>query len=274
MKEFRNSGASNFYRDESVDTETCSDGGSGHSVGYIVADEWMEYSVIVKYTGKYKVGFRVASESNVGAISLTVDGMPGISSLGVPNTGGWTKWQTIETILNLTAGGHILRFKANQGGFNLNYIDFGIDLLEQNISLSTGWNLFTLTLIPSDASVETIFKGISGLIVKSDEKFFIESQPSYLNSLTELKSAKGYLVYNPGATATIKLQGTEKALNPDFNTLPSGWNLIGIGENDINTSSLPSSVSTVKDFDGYYQNGSASSLNSLLKGKAYFVKKN
>ncbi|MBK8805559.1 MAG: cellulase family glycosylhydrolase [Bacteroidales bacterium] len=52
-------GTQHNFRDEDVDTEACTDGNSGHSIGYIDGNEWLEYSVQVKFSGTYTVGFRL-----------------------------------------------------------------------------------------------------------------------------------------------------------------------------------------------------------------------
>lgn len=272
-----NTGQNNhIYRDgDDVDTETCTDGGSGHAIGYIVADEWLEYSVNVLYPGTYTLGFRVASESNMGGLSLNVDGLPAVSAMPVPNTGGWAIWETVETEVELTAGGHVIRLKANQGDFNINYMEFtySVSMFEDTRTLSNGWNLITFDNLPSNNSVSEVFNSISGLIVKTEDAYYSSSQPEYLNSLTEIEAGKGYLVYNEGTDMDITYMALGGlGVNPDFAQLPSGWNLVGIGSEDIDVNTLPSSVLVAKDFDNFYMPGSASQLTTLEVGKAYFIK--
>lgn len=271
-----NSGSANSYRENAVDVETCTDGGTGFSVGYIVAGEWLEYSVTVKYTGSYTVGFRIASGSTTGvmALGLNVDGMTAINTLSVPNTGGWSTWKTIEQTINLTAGSHNLRLKANQGDFNINYIDFTLESATADITIKNGWNLFALPLTPADSSVDKIFSGITNLQVKSQEQFYLAGQPAIFNSLSKLTTGKGYLVYNGGNQTTVTITGLPKSSSIDFSNLQNGWNLIGNSGDNIPANSAGTNVQVIKDFDGFYIPGNTfSSLKTLGSGKAYFIKK-
>lgn len=263
-----------FYRDEGVDTEMSNDGGTSHSVGYINADEWLEYSVMVAYTGTYTVGFRVASGSNAGiaSLALNVDGTPAVSTLTIANTGGWDAWTTLEREIDLTAGLHILRLKANQGDWNINYIDFSIDITTQAVVLNSGWNLFALPLDVAGADIQTLFDGVEGLIVKSKDGFYNATLPGHLQSLSTLEVNSGYLVFNGGVQKTIDFAGNEVITNPDFSQLTNGWHLIGVSGSSIDVSSLGTFVKTIKDLDSFYQQGDPlSDLTTLEVGKAYYV---
>jgi len=271
-----NSGTGNSYRENAVDVETCSDGGTGFSVGYVVTGEWLEYSVLVKYTGTYTIGFRVASgsTSTTMAIGLNVDGTALISSLAVANTGTWATWATINQTATLTAGTHILRFKAVGGDFNLNYIDFTLVSANIDVTLNNGWNLFALPLTPADSSISKVFSGITGLEVKSQDQFYRASQPVIYNSLTKLTTGKGYLVYNGGTQTKITITGKAPITNLNTSSLVAGWNLVGNSSDAIKVSSLASSVQAIKDFNNFYiPSNTSSTLNTLSSGKAYFIKK-
>jgi hypothetical protein len=41
--------------------------------------------------------------------------------VSVPATGGWQNWTTIKATLTLAAGTHKFGFKAQTGGWNLNW---------------------------------------------------------------------------------------------------------------------------------------------------------
>lgn len=262
-----------FYREEDVDTEACSDGGTGHSVGYIDANEWLQYSVVVKHSGTYKVGIRVAAGGDgVPTLSMEVDGVPKLTTVGVPNTGGWATWETIEETLELTEGGHVIRIKANQGGFNLNYVDFSLDMPVETITLQHGWNLVAFGVAPSPADPETVFNGISDIKVKTFDEFFNSEQESHLNSLSVLSNEKGYYVYNGNAEIQLSLTGTESTYTPDFTTLAEGWHLISTGINTIDTGTLPAEVKIVKNFNSFWQKGNEfSSLKTLEANSAYLL---
>lgn len=271
-----NSGDENYYRDEDVDTEVCTDGESGHSIGYITADEWLEYSVMVQYTGTYTVDFRVASGSNggIGALALNVDGLPAISTLSVPNTGGWAEWATINDTVYLTKGSHILRFKANQGDFNINYMDFSIELSTQTIELQSGWNLVSFNVSTTSTIIEDYFSSLEGIVIKSTDGFYNSRQLDYLNSIHTLNNDEGYLIFNPtNETVTISIQGTSVSYTPNFTNVASGWHLVPIGALDIPTSELPVNVLDVKNFNQFYSQGNnLSTLTTLLAGETYWVR--
>lgn len=271
-----NSGSDNYYRDEGVDTEVCEDGETGYSVGYIEDDEWLEYSVNIAVAGDYTVGFRVASGSTSGGGSLTLslDGTALVSDVTVANTGDWTTWATLEETVTLPAGIHILRLYADTGDWNINYMEFSTDLVIDTINIQAGWNLVALPLEISDASIETIFSEIDdSLIVKTSNSFYNSTIPSYLQSLTTLDTAEGYLVYNGSEDTDIVVGGTEVTSNTDFSELSAGWHLIGISGPDIDISTLESYVVEIKNFDGFYiPDDDLSTIDTLENGEAYFVK--
>ncbi len=120
-----NSFGNDFRIEEGVDTEICTDTGGGYNVGWIEAGEWLRYIVDVQQSGTYQINFRVAAAGSGGRFRLEVDGADISGSINVSSTGGWQNWVT-KTVNNvqLSAGTHTLRFVAEAGGFNLNYISF------------------------------------------------------------------------------------------------------------------------------------------------------
>ena len=109
---------------EDVDIETCYDAGGGYGVGWIVAGEWMEYTIDVPVAGEYPLDVRVASLSAGGTFHLEFDGVDRTGDVSVPVTTGWQTWATISTTALLPAGVQTLRFVPTLEGFNLNYLEF------------------------------------------------------------------------------------------------------------------------------------------------------
>jgi hypothetical protein len=110
---------------EAVDIESCGDTGGGYSVGWFYQGEWMDYGVSVTQ-GIYAIDLRVASPQAT-SVTLSLDGAP-FAVVAVPNTGGWTTWQTV-TVSNIVlpnAVSQLLRVAAPAGssGPNLNWIQF------------------------------------------------------------------------------------------------------------------------------------------------------
>ena len=263
-----------LYRTTDVDLEDCSDGGSGHSIGYVTAGEWLNYSVTVKYSGTYTVGIRVATESTTNpTFSLYVDGVKVGSSITVANTGGWTTWKTVTSMIDLVAGNHVIRIKANQGEFNMNYMDFSLPQITQSVVLEQGWNLFSLSVDPAVSSVVGVLGEVAGLVVKSNTGFYRQDQPTFLNSLSAITPGNGYAVFNPGASLTVDVVGISVSYQPTVAGLNAGWHFIAAGSQLFPLSSLGANVALAKDFTSVYTKGATSNtLTMLSPGKACFVK--
>ena len=116
------------YRNDGVDIESCSDSGSnGYNVGWISDREWLTYTVHIGASGTYDVNYRVASANSGGRATLQLvsnGNSSTLHSVQFPGTGGWQSWRTVSEPAVLPAGEHRLRFFVNQGGFNLNRIEF------------------------------------------------------------------------------------------------------------------------------------------------------
>ncbi|MHC5184889.1 MAG: glycoside hydrolase family 3 N-terminal domain-containing protein [Planctomycetota bacterium] len=114
------------YRSEDVDIEACTDSGGGYNVGWLQANEWMEYVVTVPASGTYDIDIRVASQDTGGNFHIEFNGSDVTGNINVPQTGGWQNWTTVSATATLTAGTQIMRFvNANSGDeYNLNYFDF------------------------------------------------------------------------------------------------------------------------------------------------------
>lgn len=99
----------------------------GATVGWVVAGEWLEYTVNVAQNGVYNFDFRYASNNTVsrGPFYLEMDGKRVCSDISVSSTGNWDTWQT-KTVQNieLTAGIHVLRIVFVGGEFNLGKMTF------------------------------------------------------------------------------------------------------------------------------------------------------
>ena len=105
------------YRNTGVDIQTTGDTGGGHTVGWIRAGEWMQYTVNVAKSGTYDLDFRVASNGTGGSFHVEVDRINVTGSLSVPNTGGWDRWHTLsKSGINLSAGQHTIRVAFDTNG--------------------------------------------------------------------------------------------------------------------------------------------------------------
>jgi hypothetical protein len=125
------------YRNTDVDIETTGDASGAYNVGWVVASEWLGYTVNVGTAGTYTVETRVASQVNGGTFHIEFDGLDKTGPLTVPNTGGWQTYQTVTTTgVSLTAGQHVMRLVMDANGAalpdgasfvgNFNYVRFTV----------------------------------------------------------------------------------------------------------------------------------------------------
>jgi carbohydrate binding protein with CBM6 domain len=114
------------YRPTNVDIEPSSSG--GYNVGWAVAGEWLNYTVNVSAGGTYNAGFRVASSGQGGTFHLEVNGANVTGPVGVPDTGGWQIWQTVNRTVTLNAGVQVARLvmdaNATKAVGNFDWIQF------------------------------------------------------------------------------------------------------------------------------------------------------
>lgn len=104
-----------------IDTQSTSDTCGGLNLGWIDANDWVEYTVSVPITGEYKFAMRNAGETS-GNISL-LNGNTTLESISGGSTGGWQNWVTTTSsnTIQLDKGAHTLRLQMNSGGFNINW---------------------------------------------------------------------------------------------------------------------------------------------------------
>jgi hypothetical protein len=100
--------------------EATSDTSGTANVGYIDANDWLEYNIEVPYDSVFKFDIRYAGTST-GTLDVLLNGTK-ISNFSLASTGGWQSWKSISSTLPLTAGKQKLRLLAKKSGFNLNWI--------------------------------------------------------------------------------------------------------------------------------------------------------
>ncbi len=115
------------YRQTDVDIEPTLDAGGGYDVAWIVAGEWLAYSVNVGATATYTLEARVASNGAGGSFHVEAGGRNVSGSLVIPDTGGWQNWTTLRRTVSLAGGAQVLRLVFDApgpgGGLgNVNYV--------------------------------------------------------------------------------------------------------------------------------------------------------
>jgi fibronectin type 3 domain-containing protein len=109
------------YRSESVDVETCAEG--GYNVGWVAAGEWLEYTVNVGLTGGYGITLRASSSSSEIQGHVEFDGVNVTGLMTAPATGGWQTYTNVTAPnVTLTAGQHVMRVYFDAGAWNLNQV--------------------------------------------------------------------------------------------------------------------------------------------------------
>lgn len=112
------------YTTDSVDVQTTADTGGGYNVGWIVADEWLEYNIDIASTASYTLNARVASPRTTGSFIVQVDGSQVGDEVDVGNTGGWQSWATKSIDLGqLNAGSSTIKILVTGSNFNINWLE-------------------------------------------------------------------------------------------------------------------------------------------------------
>jgi hypothetical protein len=136
-------GTANSYRPDGVDLETTADTGGGDNVGWTSGGQWFRYTVNVATAGTYAVNLRVAAPGAVTA-ALHLSNASGANLTGnvnIPATGAWQTWTTVTAQVTLPAGQQILTLNQDNGGWNINSLQF------------SSTNGGTATLVPNPSSL-------------------------------------------------------------------------------------------------------------------------
>ena len=123
-------GSANSYRSDGVDLEATTDtSGPANDLGWTAAGQWFRYTVNVATAGTYTVGLRLAAPAAV-TDGLHIANSAGTNLSGnvnVPATGGWQTWVTAIATVTLPAGTQTLTVDQDNGGWNINFLAFGLN---------------------------------------------------------------------------------------------------------------------------------------------------
>lgn len=115
------------YRDDNVDLAGTSDSGGGYVMAWIESGEWTEYSVQINQTAAYKLSFRYATTGNSGKLNVLVNNAS-VATANFSSTNDWNQFNDLEIRgIELNGGEAIIRLDFENGGFNLNHINFELD---------------------------------------------------------------------------------------------------------------------------------------------------
>jgi chitinase len=259
----------NAFRTDNVDLEASTDTGTGYNVGWIQAGEWLEYTVNVTTAGTYTLSARVAATAAGKTFHVEMDGVNVSGTLTVPNTTGWQIWQTVTaTTSSLTTGQKVMRIYADQGDFNINYVDFassGNPAPTTSITSPANGASFTapatinIAANASDTAPGTVasvafYNGTSLLGTDTSSPYTF----SWTNVAAGTYSIKTIATDNQGATGTsatisVTVNGTNPAPTTSITSPANGATFtlpvtINLAANASDTS--PGTVASVAFYDG------------------------
>ncbi|MHC4783783.1 MAG: carbohydrate-binding protein, partial [Planctomycetota bacterium] len=161
-----------YRTSEGVDIETCAEG--GYDVGWISADEWLEYTVDVATAGDYTIEARVASNATGGNFHIEFDGLDVTGNINVPITGGWQAWTTVSATATLSDSIQVMRFVNATSGdeYNLNYFNFVYNAPDTDAPTP---NPATFTVVPAaDSDTAISMTATTGTDVSGPVEYFFD----------------------------------------------------------------------------------------------------
>lgn len=109
---------------QGIRTQETEDTGGGLNVGWIDTGDWLDFMLSSSEDQVLTAAFRIASPEGNGKIELRNEAGNVLTSLSLPQTGGWQEWETIRTeSFSLPEGTQIVRVYAVEGDFNLNWLE-------------------------------------------------------------------------------------------------------------------------------------------------------
>jgi hypothetical protein len=99
---------------------------SNPNIGWTGDGEWLLYTVEVQTPGNYQVRVEEASPNTNGSFRIEVDGEDKTGPVLASNTGGWGTfaWDTVPTLLELSAGTHKIKYYFVVGAHNIRTLTF------------------------------------------------------------------------------------------------------------------------------------------------------
>jgi hypothetical protein len=159
------------------------------NVGYIDANDWLEYNIDVPATQDYTLYFRIASNAS-SSLELRETNAT-LQTLQIPYTGGYQTWKTYPMTVHLTAGKHTVQVLAKKAGFNLNWLEF------------TNVGQFPTSVSEARQPVERVYPN------PVKDQLFIESESQSSNTEVSILDLSGRLlcskIFN-GATTRKEIE--------------------------------------------------------------------
>lgn len=112
--------AENYSSMSGIALEGTSDFDGIANVGWIDANDWLEYNLNASDSGSYYLYIRYAATANASINILKNDSLE--TSVQLNSSGGWQNWRTIKSQVHLDSGKVKLCFFSPDGRFNLNWL--------------------------------------------------------------------------------------------------------------------------------------------------------
>ncbi|NBI29670.1 carbohydrate-binding protein [Chengkuizengella marina] len=202
----------------------------GEVIGWIFADNWMEYELDTLTSGTYKLEYRIASgnfDIQEPLLDFLLDGNL-IQSTVLPYTVDWNVYQTYDAgniILDLEPGTHTIRLFTSTGGFNLNWfkltkVEQGVHNVPGKIEAENYKQLNSETIINAEDDSGTVLSWISP---EDSVEYEVIVPSTGMYDLT-YRVASNYSDLGDDFEAFIELKSGENTLNSYSIEDTGGWN--------------------------------------------------
>jgi hypothetical protein len=145
--------AENWSAMNGVRTETTYDLGGGLNVGWIDQGDWMDYSINPPSSGTYTLNLRIATPNNGAQLQIRKGDGTVLSTVNLPNTGAYQKWQTTTTTVTLSAGVQTIRVISTAAAlWNINWLEFASGTASRIAAFQQNEETFLFELFPNPAT--------------------------------------------------------------------------------------------------------------------------
>jgi len=124
-----------------VDITTCSEG--GYALTSLQADEWMNYTVAVPYSGLYDISIRYAASQAGGRIKFSFDGLDKTTEVaipfGAPDSNGPTDWQTLTVASGVSLSQGVQAMKVSIAGTSDAFLLNNLSIARDPVVLAGHW---------------------------------------------------------------------------------------------------------------------------------------
>ncbi len=115
------------YREDEVDVGRLDSALDGFVVGYTEEGEWLEYTVNVFESGRFKLTLNASSGVDGASVKFFVDGKAVTDTIKIPNSGSWGVYDTVSVVTSeVAAGEHVLKVLVTGSHANLDWFVFSV----------------------------------------------------------------------------------------------------------------------------------------------------